>query len=141
MTTRTAGAHREQAPRPERTIPPEFAGFEDFADFGPDEVELGGDPFGTGTAPPLPGESPAGSIDLHRTRIPDAVLNLLGRSVVERYLVLPVKRTESTVLVAMADPSDAEALDAIREECGLAVQAVRAPELDIAVMIARYYRA
>jgi enoyl-CoA hydratase len=119
----------------------EFKGFEDFADFGPDESELGGEAFGTGGRPhgaedPLPGR-----IDLHRTRIPDTVLNLLGRTLVERYLVLPVKRTESTLLVAMADPNDAEALDAIREETGLEVQAVRAPELDIAVMVARYYRA
>jgi hypothetical protein len=29
----------------------------------------------------------------------------------------------------------------VREETGLDVHAVRAPELDIAVMIARYYRA
>ncbi|MDP2304876.1 MAG: enoyl-CoA hydratase-related protein [Pseudomonadota bacterium] len=127
---RSSGASRE-----------EFKGFEDFENFGPDESELGGEAFGTGGRPhgaddPLPGR-----IDLHRTRIPDAVLNLLGRSIVERYLVLPVKRTETTILVAMADPTDAEALDAIREETGLEVQAIRAPELDIAVMVARYYRA
>ena len=69
------------------------------------------------------------------------MLNLLGRSIVERYMVLPVKRTETTLLLAMADPSDIEARDAVREETGLEVQAVRAPELDVAVMIARYYRA
>ncbi|MDP2312316.1 MAG: enoyl-CoA hydratase-related protein [Pseudomonadota bacterium] len=121
--------------------PEEFAGFEDFADFGPDETELGGEAFGTGGRPHGPEDPLPGRIDLHRTRIPDAVLNLLGRSIVERYLVLPVKRTETTLLVAMADPGDLEALDAIREETGLEVQAVRAPELDIAVMVARYYRA
>ncbi len=136
-----AGSEGAWEEKPGRAIPPEFAGFEDFADFGPDEgpppegaFESGGRPHGAADAPP-------GRIDLHRTRIPDAVLNLLGRSIVERYLVLPVKRTETTILVAMADPHDAEAIAAIREETGLDVQAVRAPELDIAVMVARYYRA
>jgi enoyl-CoA hydratase/carnithine racemase len=125
----------------ERRIPPEFAGFEDFADFGPDDEDPGEAAFGTGGRPAGPQEPLPGRIDLHRTRIPDAVLNLLGRSIVERYMLLPVKRTETTLLVAMADPSDLEALEAVQEETGLEVQAVRAPELDIAVMIARYYRA
>ncbi|MFN7146176.1 MAG: hypothetical protein ACK4YP_20560, partial [Myxococcota bacterium] len=141
-----AGAEGVWEGPPRREIPREFVGFEDFADFGPDETDLrGGDAFdgafGSGRPPAGPGEPLPGRIDLHRTRIPDAVLNLLGRAVVERYMVLPVKRTETTLLVAMADPADAEAIDAIREETGLEVQAVRAPELDIAVMIARYYRA
>lgn len=140
-----AGAEGVWEGPPRREIPREFVGFEDFADFGPDESELHGGAmdgaFGSGRPPPGPGEPLPGRIDLHRTRIPDAVLNLLGRSIVERYMVLPVKRTETTLLVAMADPADAEAVDAIREETGLEVQAVRAPELDIAVMIARYYRA
>jgi enoyl-CoA hydratase/carnithine racemase len=145
MTTRTAGAHREQAPRPERTIPPEFAGFEDFADFGPEEHDFAGDPFATdsgrGHAEPRPGDAAATGIDLHRTRIPDAVLNLLPRDVVERYGVIPVRRTETTLLVAMVNPHDAAGLAAIREETGLDVQAVGAPESDIGAMIGRYYRA
>lgn len=144
LTPRAAPPARREEPhaRTEREIPPEFAGFEDFADFGPDESGLGAEAFGSvgdrphGANDPLPGR-----IDLHRTRIPDPVLNLLGRSVVERFMVLPVKRTETTILVAMADPHDEEALAAIAEETGLEVQGVRAPELDIAVMIARYYRA
>ncbi|MFZ5482301.1 MAG: enoyl-CoA hydratase-related protein [Myxococcota bacterium] len=121
----------------------QFEGFEDFADFGEDEVGQdaafgAGGFFGTGRDPAAvkPGE-----IDLHRTRIPDVVLNLLPRDIVERFLVLPVKRTESTILVAMKDPGNAEARAAIEEETGLTVEAVRAPELDIAVMVARYYRA
>ncbi len=121
--------------------PGEFAGFEDFEDYGPDETELNAEAFGTGGRPHGAEEPLPGRIDLHRTRIPDDVLNLLGRSIVERYNVLPVKRTETTLLVAMADPSDVEALDAIREETGLDVQGVRAPELDIAIMVARHYRA
>ncbi len=136
-----AGAEGVWEQPPRREIPPEFVGFEDFADFGPDEMDPGDAAFGTGGRPHTEHDPLPGRIDLHRTRIPDAVLNLLGRSIVERYMLLPVKRTESTVLVAMADPGDAEALDAVREETGLEVQAVRAPELDIAVMIARYYRA
>lgn len=137
----TVRARDEAAGRAHDAPKDEFKGFEDFADFGAEEDEHGGEAFGSGGRPqgvddPLPGR-----IDLHRTRIPDAVLNLLGRSIVERYLVLPVKRTETTILVAMADPNDAEALEAIREETGLEVHAIRAPELDIAVMVARYYRA
>ncbi len=120
--------------------PPGFEGFQDFADFGAEDEDGGGDPFGTGQSTPAE-PAPAGLIDLHRTRIPDAVLNLLGRTLVEQHRVLPVKRTETTLLVAMADPTDTEALDAIREETGLLVQAIRAPELDIATMVARYYRA
>jgi len=135
------GAGWERGAPSGRAIPPEFQGFEDFADFGPEEGDPGDAAFGTGGSPAVEHDAPTGRIDLHRTRIPDAVLNLVGRAVVERYTLLPVKRTESTLLVAMADPSDAEALDAVREETGLDVHAVRAPELDIAVMIARYYRA
>lgn len=143
-------APRNEA-RKERVLPKEFSGFEDFADFGADDPdEMGGHwegAFGTGGVPHASDghaehhEPGHGRIDLHRTRIPDHVLNLVPRGVVEQYGVLPVKRTETTLLVAMVDPHNAEALAAVAEETGLDVQAVRAPEEDIAVMIARYYRA
>jgi enoyl-CoA hydratase len=129
------------APDPAKEpIPSEFQGFEDFADFGPEESELGAEAFGSVGGHPN-AEATPGKIDLHRTRIPDVVLNLLPRDIVERFGVIPVKRTESTLLVAMVDPANAKGLDAIREQTGLEVQAVRASELDIGVMIGRYYRA
>lgn len=124
-------------------IPPrasEAGGHDDFADLHEGHADDStGDPLASVFDAP---RARPGDLDLHRTRIPDSVLNLVPRDLVDRFLVIPVKRTgEGSLLVAMVDPSNAEAIEALREETGLAIEAVRAPELDLRVMAARYYRA
>ena len=73
--------------------------------------------------------------------VKDAVLNLLPRELVERHLVVPVRRNGDTLVVVMANPRNTEALDAIAEETGLHVQAHHADEFDITAAIVRFYRA
>lgn len=131
-----------------RPLPPGMEGFEDFNDLGHSEdpslpFASGVEAFSGGGAEPArrSGGGGAGWIDLNRTRIPDAVLNLVPRGIVERYLLVPVLATETTITVAMADPHNQRALDAVAEETGLEVHAVRADEIALAGVVATHYRA
>ena len=139
-----------------RPLPDGFEGFEDFADFGDDalgsahpsgrrhETFGDGEPLAhpsTGPSPTPASPSDAPWVDLMRVRIPDDVLNLLPRDVVERFLVVPIERSASVLLVALADPRNDAALSAVREETGLEVRAVRADELALAHTVALHYRA
>ena len=129
-------------------------GFEDFNDLGHTEdpslpFASGVEAFSGGGAEPSRRASGggggasggAGWIDLNRTRIPDTVLNLVPRGIVERYLLVPVQATETTITVAMVDPRNQRAIDEVAEETGLEVHAVRADEVALAGLIATAYRA
>jgi enoyl-CoA hydratase len=139
------GAGRTSEARP---VPQGMEGFEDFNDLGRTEdpslpFANGVEAFSGGGAEPTrrSGGGGAGWIDLNRTRIPDAVLNLVPRGIVERYLLVPVHATETSITIAMVDPRNQRALDEVAEETGLEVHAVRADEVALAGVVATHYRA
>lgn len=78
--------------------------------------------------------------NLGRTRLKDEILNLLPRDIVEKHLLIPVRKEGAVLTVAIAKPTDAARL-AVEEETGMEVQFVRADEMEIAAAIGEHYRA
>ena len=78
-------------------------------------------------------------MDLEGYNIPDEVLNGLSGDIARHYNVVPVMRHGDALTIAMSDPSDMEKLDTLRYLIGGDVDAVVAPEKQIAAAVARYY--
>ncbi|HNC98014.1 MAG TPA: hypothetical protein PKW90_17925, partial [Myxococcota bacterium] len=114
------------APPPEDREPPEI------------------DPFDTGRRSSSSSGGPSarmdGKIDISRTRLQEAALNLVGRDLVEKHMMIPVKLEGEVLVVAIAKPT-AAARQALEEETGRPIKLLVADELDIAVAIAGNYRA
>ncbi len=85
----------------------------------------------------------AAAADVERSlgNVKDAVLNLVPRNIVERWLLIPLRRDADVLTVAMADPSRVEGVKAVEEETGLRVKVVPSTQADIISAITRYYRA
>lgn len=79
------------------------------------------------------------SINLSEFEIDAEVLKVLPKEVVTRHQVIPVNRTGSTLIVAMADPSNIYAVDDIKFITGLKIDVVVASEQAIAESIEKYY--
>jgi len=90
---------------------------------------------------PAASSETSGGMDLSRLRIPDEILNMVPRDLVEQYRLLPVYRKGDVLVVAMVDPSNADARAAVAEETGLSVEGVRAEERMLLARIVQYYRA
>ena len=54
------------------------------------------------------------SVDLNDLDIPDEVIDLVPQKLAERHQCIPVNRSGSTLVVAMADPSNIYAIDDLR---------------------------
>ena len=78
-------------------------------------------------------------MDLNGYDIPEEVLEGLSGDIARHYNVVPVMRHGGTLTIAMDDPSDMEKLDTLRYLIGGDVDAVVAPEKQIAAAIAKYY--
>jgi type IV pilus assembly protein PilB len=76
---------------------------------------------------------PAGPLD-------PALLSLLPEPLARKHCVLPLGRRGNTLQLAMAQPGDVAALDAVREATGLVLERVVAPASDIQRCIERGYR-
>lgn len=68
------------------------------------------------------------AIDLNEFEIDADVLKLVSQEVCERHRVIPVSRAGSTLIVAMADPSNLHAIDDIKFLTGYNVEPVVASE-------------
>jgi len=79
------------------------------------------------------------SINLADFEIDQEVLKLVPRETCERHLLIPVNRAGSSLIVAMADPSNISAIDDIKFLTGYNVDAVLATESAIRDAIDRYY--
>ena len=78
-------------------------------------------------------------MDLGGYNIPGEVLEGLSGDIARHYNVVPVMRHGDSLTIAMSDPSDMEKLDTLRYLIGGDVDAVVAPEQQIAAAIAKYY--
>jgi type IV pilus assembly protein PilB len=81
------------------------------------------------------------AIDLSAIEIDDELAKLASREVCERHIIVPVARTGSAITVAMADPTNLNAIDDIKFLTGFNVDVVVASEAAIFEAIERVYSA
>lgn len=78
-------------------------------------------------------------IDLDQFEVYADVLNLISKELARKYMVMPVHRNQSTLTLAMVDPTDLGCLEDIRFRTGLSIQPVIASESGILNAIEKYY--
>ena len=79
------------------------------------------------------------SINLDEFEIDDDIIKLIPRELAHRHQVLPISRAASSLIVAMADPSNLTAIDDVKFHTGYNVEVVVASEGAIRSAIERYY--
>jgi len=79
------------------------------------------------------------AVNLNETVIDRNVLSLVPMDVARRCVSMPVSRRNGTLTVALADPSDVNAVDTLRQVTGLGIEIVTAPERDILNCLELYY--
>jgi type IV pilus assembly protein PilB len=79
------------------------------------------------------------SINLSDFEIDREVIDMIPREVAERHQVIPVNRTGSSLIVAMADPSDLHAIDDLKFLTNFNIEVVVASEAAVADAIEQYY--
>ncbi|MBK7537241.1 MAG: type IV-A pilus assembly ATPase PilB [Myxococcales bacterium] len=79
------------------------------------------------------------AINLGDLDIEPAVLGLVKRDVCEKHQVIPIRRHGSTLVVAMADPSNIYAIDELKFLTQYNVEPVVASETAIEAALSRYY--
>jgi type IV pilus assembly protein PilB len=71
--------------------------------------------------------------------IEQAMIELVPEQIARRYQVLPVAKKDCTITLAMADPLNVFAIDAVRQVTGLEVQPVVSREQEVLKAINRHY--
>ena len=79
------------------------------------------------------------SINLSEFEIDESVIKLVPSAVVQKYQLIPINRAGSTLIVAMADPSNIFAIDDIKFMTGYNVEIVVSAENSIKSAIDKYY--
>ena len=79
------------------------------------------------------------SINLSEFEIEGDVIKLIPREVVEKYKIIPISRADSSLIIAMVDPSNILAIDDIKFLTGYNIEAVVATEDSILNAIEKYY--
>ncbi len=79
------------------------------------------------------------AINLDEYEIDAEVIKLVGQDVCERHKIIPVSRSGSSLIVAMADPTNLNAIDDIKFLTGYNVEPVVASETAIHAAVERYY--
>ncbi|MDQ2642919.1 MAG: type IV-A pilus assembly ATPase PilB [Myxococcota bacterium] len=81
------------------------------------------------------------AINLDEYEIDPEVIKLVSREVCEKHRIIPVSRSGSSLIVAMSDPTNLNAIDDIKFLSGYNVEPVVASETAIQTSIERYYNA
>jgi type IV pilus assembly protein PilB len=79
------------------------------------------------------------AVDLKEYEIDPEVLKLISQEMCERHKIIPVSRAGSSLIVAMADPSNLHAIDDIKFTTGYNVEPVVSSEASITEAIERYH--
>ena len=79
------------------------------------------------------------SINLNDFEVDPAIIELVPREVAERHQVIPVNRAGSSLIVAMADPSNLNAIDDLKFLTNYNIEVVVAGESAISEATERYY--
>src|SRR5688572_31541660 len=81
------------------------------------------------------------AINLDEYEIDSDVVKLVAREVCEKHKIIPVSRSGQSLIVAMSDPTNLNAMDDIKFLTGYNVEPVVASETAIQAAIERYYSA
>ncbi|HEX2730750.1 MAG TPA: type IV-A pilus assembly ATPase PilB [Polyangiaceae bacterium] len=81
------------------------------------------------------------AVNLEEYEIEQEIVKLVAREFCDKHKVLPLMRSGSALIVAMADPTNLHAIDDIKFLTGFNVEPVVASETAIAQTIERYYAA
>lgn len=79
------------------------------------------------------------AIDLNKCEIDPSIVKLVPQEVVQKHQVIPVKRSGSTLSLAMVDPTDVLAIDDIKFMTGYDIEPMVASEASIITAINRFY--
>jgi len=79
------------------------------------------------------------TVSLSEYEIDPAVIKIIQPEVVQKYQLVPINRAGSTLIVAVADPSNLFAIEDIKFMTGYNVEMVVAPEAHIKGAIDKYY--
>ncbi len=85
-------------------------------------------------------EAEAETISLKRVDIDPALLQLVPADMARRFRAMPVSRANHTLTVALADPFNVVAIDALHQITGLTIKVVTSPERDILNCLELHYR-
>jgi hypothetical protein len=78
-------------------------------------------------------------VNLFEPEVPAEVIKLIKPETAKKYHVVPVKKEGTALILAMMDPLDIEAMDAIRFATGLTVKPSLALDSEIRDAIRKYY--
>ncbi len=78
-------------------------------------------------------------INLFEPEIPESVINLIKPDTAKKYQVVPARKDEGTLSLAMSDPLDIQAIDDIRFITGLKIKPLLALESEMRDAIKKYY--
>ena len=78
-------------------------------------------------------------VNLFNPEVPADIVNLIKGDVAKKYNVVPARKEGGTLLVAMADPMDFEAVDALRFIINMKIKPALALESEIKDAIRKYY--
>lgn len=78
-------------------------------------------------------------VDLKRYLIDPKVIELVSEPLAFKYRLVPLFQIENTLTVAMVDPLDVGAIDALAHHTGLSIEPMIATEEDITGIIHQYY--
>jgi type IV pilus assembly protein PilB len=81
------------------------------------------------------------TVNLEEYEIEADILKLVTKEPCERHKVIPVSRTGNSLIVAMADPTNLNAIDDLKFLTGYNIEPVIASETAIAAAIEKYYNA
>lgn len=80
------------------------------------------------------------TINLAEYEIADDILDLVPDDLCKKHTVIPVSRAGSSLIVAMVDPTDAAALEALKAHTGMTVEVVISTEIAILTALAKVRR-
>src|SRR5262245_22259213 len=80
-------------------------------------------------------------VNLGELRLSDEVIKAVPRHIAKRYNVVPVFKDDTTLRVAVADPSDLDVIDGMQHSLGRTAEIMVASEEDLQAAIGRYYGA
>jgi type IV pilus assembly protein PilB len=78
-------------------------------------------------------------VNLESLDVPEGTITLVKREIAERYHVLPVRRIDDTLTLALSDPTSLPAIDDIQFATGLRVAPVLAPAAAIRASLNKHY--
>ena len=78
-------------------------------------------------------------VQLGKMDIPKSIIELIPKDIASKFRVIPIDRVGNNIIVAMGDPRNLKAIDAIRFKAGYFAKPVLASELKISEALKKYY--